>query len=393
MMRRPMTAMAVLAGFFVVTGADVAAQAAAPDTVERPFVRGGRGDRPYLAELAGRLALGGYAEGHFRHTREDGVTDDLGFEAKRFNLFFNSQISDFVRFGAELEFEDAAREIKLEFMTIDLMLHRAFALRGGMILVPLGRFNLSHDSPRNPFTDRPFVSTDILSVALSQPGLGAFGTIPLEGTARFTYEAYAVNGFDEGVLDDENGVRLPSGRENFENENRALSVVGRVAFSPSRRVEVGLSAMHGRYNVSELEGEIIDEGRNVTVGALDWDADLGPVEVSGEAAAADVDIDPVLEGLFASAQWGMYTDVVVPFGEHLISTMPSSRFEAKARFDFVDFDRDLSGDDALRISIGLNFRPTSDTVFKLDYFRGRSHDRFNNGASQAGILFSAATYF
>ena len=55
--------------------------------------------------------------------------------------------------------------------------------------------------------------------------------------------------------------------------------------------------------------------------------------------------------------------------------------------------RSSPGDDRLRFSIGINFRPTSDTAFKLDYFTGRSHDRFNNAADQAGILFSAATYF
>jgi hypothetical protein len=369
------------------------AAATSRDTVDRPLVRGGRGDRPYLADLAGRLALGGYAEGHLRYVREDGVTEEAGFEAKRFNLFFNSQISDFVRFGAEVEFEDAAREIKLEFMTIDLLLHRSFAVRAGMILLPLGRFNLSHDSPRNPFTDRPFVSTDVLSVALSQPGLGAFGVVPLEGTARFTYELYAVNGFDDGILDAEDGIRLPEGRENFENNNQRVSWSGRVAFSPGADMDFGISGLRGQYNESTSGGEVIDEPRRVTVGALDWDVDAGVVQVSGEAAAANIDIPPSLEGLFATAQWGIYTDVVVPFGADWVATMPRSRFEAKLRVDFVDFDRHLAGDDRFRVSVGVNFRPTADTVFKLDYFHGRSHDRFNNAALNAGILFSAATYF
>lgn len=375
---------------------EVAAQESAGvarDTTERPFVRGGRGDRPYLFDLAGRLSLGGYAEGHFRYERQDGITEELGFLAKRFNLFFNSQISDFVRFGAELEFEDAAEEIKLEFMTIDLLLHRSFSVRAGMILVPLGRFNLSHDSPQNPFTDRPFASEDLLSVALSQPGIGVFGSIPLQGNARLTYEAYAVNGFDEGILDDEDGTRLPSGRGNFENANRRLTWTGRLAFSPGIDADFGISGMHGQYNVSTLDGETVDEGRNVSIGAIDWDWDQGLFQVMGEAAAAEIDVPESLEGLFATGQWGIYTDVVVPFGSGWLAAMPRSRFEAKARIDYADLDRSIPGDDRLRFSLGVNFRPTSDTVFKLDYFRGRSHDRFNSVADQAGILFSAATYF
>lgn len=365
------------------------------DTTERPrpIVRGGRGDRPYLADLAGRLAIGGYAEGHLRFEREDGVTEELGLAAKRFNLFFHSRVSDFVRFGAELEFEDAAEEIKLEFVTVDLLVHRAFSPRAGMILLPLGRFNLSHDSPQNPFTDRPFVSTEILSVALSQPGLGAFGVVPLGDGPQLAYEAYAVNGFDEGILDAEDGVRLPEGKENFENDNTRLSGVGRVSFSPNVDVDFGLSGMHGQYNESSVDGETVDEGRTVSVGAVDWDVDRGLFRISGEAALAEVEVPPALEGLAASEQWGVYTDLVVPFARGAIASMPGSRLEAKARVDFVDFDGEIAGDDALRVTVGVNFRPTSDTAFKLDYFRGRTHDRFNNPADEAGILFSAATYF
>lgn len=388
----------LLAGASLLRADPVFAQderAARQDTTEqeRPFVRGGRGDRPYLADLSGRLAIGGYAEGHLRYERTDGVTEELGFEAKRFNLFFNSRISDFVRFGTELEFEDAGEEIKLEYMTIDLLVNQSLAVRAGMILLPLGRFNLSHDSPRNPFTDRPLVSEGILSVALSQPGLGAFGMVPVGTGGRVTYEAYAVNGFDDGVLDAPEGTRLANGRANFENNNRRLSAVGRVTYSPQPSIDVGLSGMHGQYNVSSLDGETVDEGRTVSIAALDWEVERGGFVVTGEAAVADIEVPGALTGLLSTSQWGFYTDVVFPFGEGRIATMPQSRFEAKARIDYIDFDRDLPGDDGFRFSIGLNFRPTSNTAFKLDYFKGRSHDRFNNAGDQAGILLSAATYF
>ena len=105
------------------TAAPVAAQrdtTAARDTITRPFVRGGVYDKPYLTRLGGRTTLGGYAEAHARWERVDGRTDDAGFEAKRFNLFTNTRVSDFVRIGAELEFEEGGREIKLEYAAIDV---------------------------------------------------------------------------------------------------------------------------------------------------------------------------------------------------------------------------------------------------------------------------------
>ncbi len=364
------------------------------DAQERPFIEGGRGDRPYLVDLAGRLAIGGYAEGHFRFVRQDGVTEELTFEAKRFNLFFNSQVSDFVRFGTELEVEEGGEELKLEYMTVDLAVHRSLNLRGGMILVPLGRFNLAHDSPLNPFTDRPFVATDIEAVALSEPGFGAFGLFPLAGTSQVTYELYAVNGFDSGVLDGSpDGTRIPEGRGNFEDNNNSLSIVGRVAWSPIEGTGLGVSAHTGAYNVSSIEGVEVDERRDVTIWTIDGETGLGPVQLSGEAAFASIDVPATLGPLFASSQRGFYLDAVLPFWKGRLSTMSTSFFAAKVRIDYVDLDTDLPGDDALRVSAGINFQPTNDTVFKLDGFRGRTHDRFNNPADQFGVLFSVATYF
>ncbi|MDX1577502.1 MAG: hypothetical protein R3266_03415, partial [Gemmatimonadota bacterium] len=154
-----------------------------------------------------------------------------------------------------------------------------------------------------------------------------------------------------------------------------------------------LSGLHGQYNVSTLDGETIADARTATVWAVDWEIDREFVRISGEAALADVELPPSLEGLLASGQWGGYSDVVGPFGQGWIGTMPRSSVEAKARIEFLNFDRDLDGDDAFRLSLGVSFRPTANTAFKLDYFTGRSHDRFDNPAEQAGILFSAATYF
>src|SRR5688572_27137142 len=141
----------------------------------RPFVRGGIYDKPYQTRLLGRTAIGGYAEAHARYERVDGITDDAGFEIKRLNFFASARVSDFVRMSAELEFEEGGEEIKVEYAAIDVRIHPAFVLRGGMLLSPLGRFNLSHDSPLNEFTGRPLVSEQVLGVALSEPGFGVLG--------------------------------------------------------------------------------------------------------------------------------------------------------------------------------------------------------------------------
>jgi hypothetical protein len=135
----------------------------------KPFVRGGAYDKPHLFRFAtGRASLGGYAETHFRYEREEGVTEELTFVPVRFNLFFHAAISERFRMAAELEFEKGTEEILLELAILDFELHSSLSLRAGMLLTPLGRFNLAHDSPANKVTDRPLVSTQIVPTASRQ---------------------------------------------------------------------------------------------------------------------------------------------------------------------------------------------------------------------------------
>ena len=365
-----------------------------PADTTRPFVRGGVYDKPFQTRLLGRTTIGGYAEAHARYQRVDGLREEAGFVAKRFNIFANSRVSDFVRFAAELEFEDGASEILLEFAAIDLRIHQAFTLRGGMLLSPLGRFNLSHDSPLNEFTDRPLVATDILGVALSEPGFGFLGQVPAGRTGRLTYEVYATNGFHDGLISNaEDGTRIPAGRRNFEDNNGVPALVGRVAWSPRVGFEFGLSGHRGAYNVFDTDGLEVDEQRRLSIVVADLEAQVLGVQVNGEVALAAIDVAPELTGIFAERQRGVYVEGVREFGRGLVRTIPGSFFSAKLRFDAVDFDSERVGQSVEQITAGLNFRPTRDTAFKFDFVRGRSHDGFNNRADHAYLLASIATYF
>jgi hypothetical protein len=364
------------------------------DSTQRAFVKGGVYDKPYQTRLFGRTAIGGYAEAHARWQEQEGLKDDAGFEAKRFNIFTHTRVSDFVRIGAELEFEDGGAEIKLEYAAIDILFHPALALRGGMILSPLGKFNLAHDSPLNEFTDRPLVSTEIIGVALSEPGFGLFGQTRVDASARLTYELYATNGFHAGLIDaSDAGTRIPLGRGNHEDNNGSPALVGRLAFSPSVDHEIGISAHHGAYNAFNVEGTVIDERRDLTIAVLDGETKLLGVGISGELALARVDIPPGLLGIFASRQHGWYLEAVRELGRGWIRTMPASSFALKARWDYVKLDKDIPGESIGQTTFGVNFRPTQDTAIKFDFVRGRGRDRFNNLAQHAFVLASLATYF
>jgi hypothetical protein len=391
-----MTRLFTLAVLLCVAGESLPAQQrdTMPVDTLRPFVRGGVYDKPYQTRLLGRTAIGGYAEAHARFERADGVTEEAGFEAKRFNLFTSTRVSDFVRMAAEVEIEEHGREIRLEYAAIDVRIHPAFALRGGMLLSPLGRFNLSHDSPLNEFTDRPLVSTEILGVALSEPGFGALGQLGVGRAGRVTYEMYLTNGFHDGIVTQaEEGTRIPMGRGNSEDQNASPAVVGRVAWSPRSGVELGVSGHHGAWNVYRVDGEAVDARRDLTLGVIDAELVAAGLRVSGEVALAHAEMPDGLRGIYATGQRGFYLDVARDFGQGWIPTAPGSVFTAKLRLDAIDLDSDAVGQHVEQVGLGVNVRPTGDSVIKLDLVRGRAFDRFNNRSDFVRLLASFATYF
>jgi hypothetical protein len=360
----------------------------------RPFVRGGVYDKPYQTRLLGRTALGGYAEAHARYERVDGITEESGFEAKRFNIFTSTRVSDFVRMAAELEFEEGGDEIKVEYAAIDVRIHPALTLRGGMLLSPLGRFNLAHDSPLNEFTDRPLVSTEILGVALSEPGFGVLGQMPAGRQGRLTWEAYLTNGFHDGMITDSpDGTRIPLGRGNTEDQNSSPAFVGRLAWSPAIGHEFGVSGHHGAWNQFTIDGTQVDERRDLTIGVVDAEITIAGVRISGEGALARAEIPPGLRGLYASRQAGWYLDVARDIGTGWNRTAPGSRFTLKARVDAIDLDTEAVGHHVRQAGAGINFRPTSESVIKLELVRGWGYDQFNNRSDFARLLASFATYF
>lgn len=361
--------------------------------VRAPVVRGGIYDKPYLQRLGGRTAIGGYADMQARYERTDGVTEETTFVAERFNLFTFSNVSDRVRVSAELEIEEMGEELHLETAIVDFEIHEALVLRGGVILSPLGRFNLAHDSPANDLVERPLVSTEILAATLSEAGMGVWGAVYPLATARVSWEAYLVNGFDERILGAEEGTRIAAGKGASEDANAHPSMVGRLALSPLPRLEVGFSGHRGPYNTWTLEGETIDARRDLTIAALDLEARGEDWAVVGEAARAWIDVPPGFADLLAEKQDGWYLEGRYRFASGMIPVLPESAFVAALRLERVDFDLERKGDDVRRAIAGLSFRPTADTAFKLDAVFTRTRDRFALPSSSTAVLAGVATYF
>jgi len=360
------------------------------EDVNRPELPGGIYDKPYIKRAGRGVAVGGYLDHEFEWNEGGKNT----FDQHRFIPFIYGQVSERVRVTAEIEFEHGGLvkggggsdgEVKLEFAVMDFEFTEAVNYRGGVILSPLGVFNLLHDSPLNDLTERPTVNRQIMPSTLSEAGMGFFGTWYPSDLSVATYEIYAVNGFNSKVINSSGALRIRGGRGSQKadnNQNKAIT--GRIGFSPRLGMNFGGSFHTGSYD---------DAGDNrLTIFGLDGKVTRGIFEVQGEYARALADIDTAAYPTAADAQQGAYGQLNVHFGHD--KAMPGSVWTGAVRWDWVDYDVDQTGDSELGLTFGLNFRPTEDTVFKVDYASIWKTPSGGSRGDAAGRLFlSIASYF
>jgi hypothetical protein len=373
------------------------------DTLPRT-VQGGIYTRPFIGAL-GRTAVGGYVEGNTNYVQEDGISEGFTMELRRFNIFLFSAIGSRIRFISELEFEHGTREIALETALIDFTVNPSFVVRAGIILPPLGAFNVNHDSPRWNFVDRPLVSTQIIPATLSEPGFGVHGRLVPRGFS-ITYDAYLTSGLGDGVILNAEGrtsLAAGKGEDRFaEDNNGSPAFSGRLAAQQRRWGEVGVSWYRGAYNRYRVEGEEVDEARHVTLVALDLATELGPLSLRGEMAHASIDVPDDLRDLFARRQFGWHLDASLPVWRPRLRGLPEAVVNADVRLEQVDLNRGRFastggsiGDETRSLIVGASFQPVSGTLVKLNYRRSRASDLLDNrpmaqlGAFQVGF----ATYF
>jgi hypothetical protein len=391
---------------------------------------GGPATKPFLGRFGRNTYVGGYMDHELE--MDAGSQSNKTFDQHRLIPFIYSDVSDRVKFATEIEIEhggtntqdgvlSAAGELKVEFATIDFLMTDWLNYRGGIILSPLGKLNLVHDSPLLDLTDRPMVNEFIIPTTLSESGMGFFGTFYPSEMSKIDYEIYAVNGFmsitgSTSVLTGDTGsvseiqdfIKDSRGSKQTEN-NTNPAIVGRVAYSPFLGLELGAS-FHTGY--------IDDRNENrMTIKAFDWTYQRGPFELVGEYGHASIDRDGILEDgteksdVMAGDMWGYYVEPRYHFMPEFLKTLAptvfteDSTFTAVLRWGQVDINQPTNvaneGDiRRTRLTPGINWRYTEDTVFKAEYQINTEHGRRINAGDPRGtdqnndsFVFSVATYF
>jgi hypothetical protein len=363
-------------------------------------------NRPFYK--AGKLpvALGGYMEANYQYLGQDGVTEGHQFQMRRLTLFVSSSISRRIKFLTEIEFEEGTKEINIEFASVDFELAPLLNFRGGVIMNPIGAFNQNHDGPKWEFVDRPISATQMLPATFSNVGFGVFGKKYKEDWV-YAYEAYLTNGFNEKIIENsENKTFLPATKEDAdrfeESFNGSMLFTGKVALRNIKIGEIGFSYMSGAYNKFKEDGLMLDKKRMAKVYAIDFNTTL-PTKtfINGEWAFVNIDIPATYTEQFGRKQQGGFVDMVQPIIKKPWFGFESSVLNAAVRFEYVDWNigtfKSTGGnisDHLFSVIPAISWRPTSQTVFRLNYRYNWQTDLLGNPPSKlAGFQIGLSTYF
>ncbi|WP_035479480.1 porin [Gelidibacter mesophilus] len=354
------------------------------------------------------VAIGGYFEANSIYAVEDGITDGLSFQSPRMSLLLSGSISKRIKFLSEIEFEEGGKEIAIEYAAIDIAFDPLVNLRAGIIVNPIGSFNQNHDGPKYEFVERPNEAVDLLPGTFSNVGFGFYGKT-YKGNWIFGYEAYLSNGFDTSIIDNESDrTSLPESKENpnrfTENFSGQPLVTTKLAIGNKKLGEVGLSYMGGQYNKLEDDGfELDTKARRVDVVAFDFNTviNLTGTAIMGEAAYVWVDVPDTYTQQFGNRQWGWFMDIVQPIVKRKILEWEDATFNFAARLDYVDFNEGKFtqtggeiGDHMFAITPAISFRPTAQTVLRLNYRYQCQTDILKNPSVQTATwFFGISSYF
>ena len=421
-----------------------------------------------------RVVFGGYGSFRFEANNIGGGNFVPGGAAKsftfrRFVLTTDAGISDRLKFHSELEFErllelklerDVSREsggtrfrqaaggntgaeLGLEQLWLQYDLGHEQAIRAGIVLPPLGRFNILHDDdywdlPRRTLVDRdaPVVPKD---VAWRELGAGVVGSLGVGSTAKLNYLFYVLNGTRlQFNLEHSLAATRSSGPSRqtlnaslgleagaVDGTQNAGAVAWRMALEPTLAGELAVSGYHGRYTPNfisirkwvnafgldgkwrihqfEVEGEAIytsfgDLGRVAQAVATSV---LQSSAVNGQASAGLENAVSVELGGLARRRSGFWTDFkyhwrpaflrksILGRGFEDPQLIPIVRYERvwlRGNLESLDFaggavtNLKVSNREQGRLSFGVNYRPAQQVGFQFAY----EHNQRHNGE---GLIF------
>lgn len=337
---------------------------------------------PVAAQSSASTTVGGYGEVHFTNPSSGPASADVA----RVVLYLGHTFNDRLAFRSELEVEHARIEIggdegevALEQAFLDYRISDRFTLRSGLVLIPVGIINETHEPPTFNGVERPTVEHDVIPSTWREIGIGALGTI---GNG-WSYRAFVVNGLKADGFTADEGIR--EGRQEGQNASFVnAAVTGRLEWARPG-LKLGFAGFYG--GTADTNSAIASGtfGAPVLVVAADARWISGPWSARALFSTVSISKAEEINSAFGNDVGSRIQGGYVEGAYDLMPLLASGsegRLDAFVRYEILNTQADVptgvTADEALDRSVittGLTFRPAADVAFKADY------QLFRNAAS------------
>ncbi|MBY0495230.1 MAG: hypothetical protein K2Y23_13545 [Cyanobacteria bacterium] len=334
----------------------------------------------YAQGREGVPTLSGYMETHLNKEQNLPTEADM----HRFVFMVGHSFSDRIKFWSEFEVEHAvvtgagvSGEVGIEQAYVDLMLHRRFNLRAGVVLVPVGIVNERQEPPTFYGVERTFVDTVIVPTTWRDAGVGAFGDLG----RGFSYRAYLLPGMDAAGFTAADGIA--GGRQQGSRADASdPAVSGRLEYRRRGLTAAG-SFWAGGSGFGLIRLDI--ETPTVTVGSLDARYRRGRHELRGQWVAVNIggagDLNRALQ-LQSGNSPNIASRLLGAYGEVATRVSPerwADEVVAFARYELFDTQNKMPAGflpiqelQRSAMVIGATYFPDPDVAFKFDVSRERN---------------------
>ncbi len=360
-------------------------EAAAPQAKESVLGFGPAASKVYKAKRG--VSIGGYGEmlyENFDQRRDDGTlsgkTDQADF--LRAVLYFGYKFNDRLLFNSEIEYEHAVAgagepgEVALEFAYIDFRATRAFGVRGGLLLIPMGFLNELHEPPIFHGARRPEVERVVIPTTWRENGIGLYGD-----AGPVSYRVYLVTSLNAIGFSAGDAVR--GGRqEGAKAAANDLAVTARVDYRPVPGLLVGAAAFSGetgqeaaglqgaRFTLWDAHGEWNWRGLHLRA--------LYARGILSDAGAVSAATSQVVGSRVRGAYGEVAYNVLAPFKKTEHDLSPFVRFEDLNTQEEVPPGPAADPENGRKVrTYGLTYRPIHNIAVKVDY------QDFRNGKANA----------
>jgi len=317
------------------------------------------------ATKASKVHIGGYGELHYNNLEKPDGEEFKQLDFHRFVLFFSYDFSDSIRFHSEVELEHAIAgefenggNIELEQAYIEFDLTENMETKAGVILIPVGIINETHEPTTFYGVERNPIETRIIPTTWWEGGAALTGRF---GGSGVSYDLAITSGLDGGT-----DVRV--GRQKVARATaNDFAYTGRLKYTGLRGLELaGTAQYQGDMTQSSdptvndatmLSAHLIYNISRFQVRALyaNWD-----INVTSDATARD-QAKSKQDGYYLEGSWKFVSSVGV-----------------FARYNVWDTGG-VGDTEKTQTDVGINYWPHEGVVIKFDY------QKQDNGAANTAI--------